>query len=1216
MNLSAPRLGRLPRLFSSLFRICFFCFTGWSSAAGVLTFDEIPEGPLASNAILGTAFSGGASVYWAGKSNHAVSAIGSFSITFADPQQRVKIWVGNPGSIAGQYVQLTAYADTKAGPALVSTRTYVTNTGTAVPLEIFRVLSGDIKTVVISGTSFQFDNVEFENSMDKGAVSLLTFDDEDLLNQVIHRQYRGIEFLQTAGNAVSVRPIGASTITPPYGLVTHEGEVGNPGFIKFWLSPAQGAVRFRAGNPWSGSDIQMTVRAYWLLNSPPLYLLMPLATNVVTLKGYAGATNVIEISDWAGRSIEYVEIESSHNLWEAIDNLEFAPNAPDGTADTTPPVIAGFAVNGTSGALSLWRSSSQTNVTVTGTIQESVALRSIVAYSRNPVSQVLSSNSVPFQRNSAGDYTFEFGPIMITPGTNQVWVVAIDSAGNVSAPSSVVSVIFDYPRSQVSSVSPLTGAGGLLLRRTGAYPVPNAYGITNAALNPVITVTGSDLHEHMRVSIHVPQPSGGYTAHGVMITNRSASLTSMTGVVPEAALAMPGDYEIQVTDHWPGNYHTNWTGIYSVTTDHNYTKLWGFGFRNKHHTGSLEPEYWSCFGWNAYTEDGFLGIGGCARTPLSWLFWPIYRDNAPQDGSCVGLAAMTQLMHDDFERTGVSPSLAFNSDVLYPNGLIIDPLRPSWQDFASNTPPTLPPGIHWPPCAPPYPTDLWGTIRTHFAVQFSAEYIAASLDQIDFFDGTDTFFRGDPAARLADLRSNGPMRYVIAMTPGSGSGGHAVAPYAVVGNRIYVADNNKPYASETGADYVGNQQATNSYVDIDPVSNTYTFPNLGWSGDGLYIIPLDIWRNEKHLPFSFTGLMNMLQGWFFGAADPLYTTADGNQSLGWDKTGKFINRMPGAKALPFFGSTNDHRNLMVLLPTNHTTLSVQAHVRSNANYGFLAAWKGRIAQCEAMDAAGDETSSFGLTTVGAQLTGLKFESALEGARFVPKLGRVHPGTGVESVFQWGGMKFSKNEGAESRFTESPHGAGLVNLGSKPLRPILVFETNEDPAKRTSVAFGPFDMPPGAAFRVTVTEFTNTPRATAEIDVLRNGNYSKVGEFVGFDTRAQLSGGPDCNQNGILDLVDIALGTSADSNGDGFPDECQGFGNAPRLEQIGLSPKGNLKLFVKGMPGSRFVVEQSSDLTKWSPVFTNTASTGAMEFEDPSPVQNSKTRYYRAFQARP
>lgn len=34
--------------------------------------------------------------------------------------------------------------------------------------------------------------------------------------------------------------------------------------------------------------------------------------------------------------------------------------------------------------------------------------------------------------------------------------------------------------------------------------------------------------------------------------------------------------------------------------------------------------------------------------------------------------------------------------------------------------------------------------------------------------------------------------------------------------------------------------------------------------------------------------------------------------------------------------------------------------------------------------------------------------------------------------------------------------------------------------------------------------------------------------------------PDCNNNGIADATDIADGTSRDRDGDGVPDECEGF----------------------------------------------------------------------------
>ncbi|HIG12510.1 MAG: hypothetical protein ABGY71_04125 [bacterium] len=50
------------------------------------------------------------------------------------------------------------------------------------------------------------------------------------------------------------------------------------------------------------------------------------------------------------------------------------------------------------------------------------------------------------------------------------------------------------------------------------------------------------------------------------------------------------------------------------------------------------------------------------------------------------------------------------------------------------------------------------------------------------------------------------------------------------------------------------------------------------------------------------------------------------------------------------------------------------------------------------------------------------------------------------------------------------------------------------------------------------------------------------EATGHPPRGQLGGSLslvfDCNKNGIQDAVDIALGSSADANNNGIPDECE------------------------------------------------------------------------------
>jgi len=44
---------------------------------------------------------------------------------------------------------------------------------------------------------------------------------------------------------------------------------------------------------------------------------------------------------------------------------------------------------------------------------------------------------------------------------------------------------------------------------------------------------------------------------------------------------------------------------------------------------------------------------------------------------------------------------------------------------------------------------------------------------------------------------------------------------------------------------------------------------------------------------------------------------------------------------------------------------------------------------------------------------------------------------------------------------------------------------------------------------------------------------------------------DCNENGVEDSVDIAVGTSSDANLNAVPDECEGLRNAAQEAEIGL-----------------------------------------------------------------
>ncbi|MCE9596201.1 MAG: hypothetical protein K8S98_18580 [Planctomycetes bacterium] len=54
---------------------------------------------------------------------------------------------------------------------------------------------------------------------------------------------------------------------------------------------------------------------------------------------------------------------------------------------------------------------------------------------------------------------------------------------------------------------------------------------------------------------------------------------------------------------------------------------------------------------------------------------------------------------------------------------------------------------------------------------------------------------------------------------------------------------------------------------------------------------------------------------------------------------------------------------------------------------------------------------------------------------------------------------------------------------------------------------------------------------------------------------------DCNRNGVEDAVDIALGSSADLDANGVPDECQGVVLATRVEPASnTSPTPGIEIF--------------------------------------------------------
>jgi glucose/arabinose dehydrogenase len=132
--------------------------------------------------------------------------------------------------------------------------------------------------------------------------------------------------------------------------------------------------------------------------------------------------------------------------------------------------------------------------------------------------------------------------------------------------------------------------------------------------------------------------------------------------------------------------------------------------------------------------------------------------------------------------------------------------------------------------------------------------------------------------------------------------------------------------------------------------------------------------------------------------------------------------------------------------------------------------------------------------------------------------------------------------------EYDHGSGCSITGGEVYRGCAI------PDLDGTYFFGDFCSPRIWSFRYNGTTMTDFQERTAE---LAPGGGLDIASIVSFGRDAfgelyimDLFGGevfkivpgisgvtPDCNQNGLRDACDILAGTSADTNGDGIPDEC-------------------------------------------------------------------------------
>ena len=341
-------------------------------------------------------------------------------------------------------------------------------------------------------------------------------------------------------------------------------------------------------------------------------------------------------------------------------------------------------------------------------------------------------------------------------------------------------------------------------------------------------------------------------------------------------------------------------------------------------------------------------------------------------------------------------------------------------------------------------------------VQFSDEYIQSTLDEMSGAGLIPTSgergpsISGDPRAVLDHITAH-PTQYVLAVTPGIGQG-HVVTPYAVVNcvpertdcKRIKVYDNNFP------------NDATR-YVDIDTTTNTYNFPNASgtWTGNGIYAMPLSIWRHSRSAPgLAVAGRFIALV--VFGAADGLYTAPDGGQ-WGWLPDGSITDTLRGAKALTPFGAPGSStRSVPLNLPMTAPPPAVKINVRGS-HYYFNTAQGGRLMQLENLAAVAGDQDQVNLSYQDSRLSSFRFSPQRPAVNFIPRFGWFWA---TASALSSNGKVCSSTEArvSNSKLDPTQRGVELINDNTDKVTFELLAQTVDGPSgNATTYRFGPFEF---------------------------------------------------------------------------------------------------------------------------------------------------------------
>lgn len=1104
----------LPPVLRSLAVLLAGAATQWGVMATVVNFDDQLPGPVGTK-LSGVAFTEGAAIVAPGfgeaQANTPPNILrlnaGTLRIRFDTPKGYVRVRVGNTSGGNKFQAVMQAFA---TGTQPVATSEVELNSDqrdVIYPLQVSRCVDRDIRYVDITfwgQPAVIIDTLEY-GRIEPGTVNANHFD--NLPGGAAVERLPGAAFVARYLPRVTDQSMLYGGVwSPPNAIQLPLGpyEFVHPDTMVIQFDPPQQYVQMRVGNPFIQTlHFRATLKAYDSVARNRL-----ITSAVIDLPDQTSITRALEVASLDGPSIAAVELiyrDDRYGYQEVIDALVFGPRNPTLPPDSQPPQVTIQTPRNNDLVRQPGAGTTETSITVLGTAIEDNGFSRFVVYVQDERGQVSTTDVI---RNLASGSTREYSftaQAWLRQGANRIWTVATDgamnTATNVGGP---ITVTLGMPAPTVSSVSPGTLQEGWMFRQANpVLEIPDAR---------MVTIRGQNLHEYTYVRLDWP----GGTFNPSL---RRVSESELTFYPPQEVFQNGNNtLAVRVIDNYRNAAREIFITSLNVAPPPEYPQVYGFGFSNPSHAAE-EGEYFSAFGWNTYSTDWW----SCSRT---WwakeIYWPAYRyimDQMASAGSCVGMSAASLLMARGNEQ---ARWWDYSGQVIYPSGFRATDLRP--------------PGYHWPECGPPGPTNLFGFVRMLHAVQLSAEMANRLLDQVIVADQIENS-RGNPAARLAEIRAN-PTNWVLCMENRIGEG-HAVVPYKVVGNRIYVYDNNRPYNHAEPSTSPGNRASLNSYVDVDPVRNEYTFPNLNYRGTWMFTFPISIWTNPR-TSVGWSEIRRALGMLCFGAATPEYYTEDGLNRWGWTAEGQWVDSFAGAIPLPLLGGgeppeeEDPSKACPMFIDNRHSNISIRLHNQGGA-YAMIMGQGDRVFQLKALNGQAGNSDALRLEKAQNAVSRFSFAPALEGTRLVASLGA--KSEVVQRLFQLGSLNVPAREFVGFGLSEDGGSVQFRNTTSRELHPVILLSQNGAGASMASALYRPMAIAQGAS--VTFTPQPNSPNMVAAIDTDGNGTVDETRTIIG--TSVRIEDDPtaqDLNGNGTVDEADVIFGTSTDNNLNGVPDEVE------------------------------------------------------------------------------